>query len=94
MGLYYEDPVEAESEPGIFITTETTTMFWVDSMLRSLSFDAYETFGCSLLPLQNNPNNLFFSTWVTAFKAFISVTLIAVLVYPFAGSSRFRFRSA
>jgi hypothetical protein len=56
-------------------------------MLRSLSFDGYETFGCSLLPLQNNPNNVFFSTCVTGFKAFISLTLIAVLVYPFAGAT-------
>ena len=84
-GVYYESPVEAESQPGVFASTETTTVFWADSMLRSLSFDGYETFGCSLLPIQNNPNNLFFSTCVTAFKAFISLTLIAVLIYPFGG---------
>jgi hypothetical protein len=93
LGFYYEDPIEAQTEPGIFITRETTTVFWADAMLRALSFDGYETFGCSLLPLQNNPNNLFFSACVTAFKAFISLTLIAVLIYPFAGSSGRRARN-
>lgn len=93
LNFYYETPIEAVGEPGLFVTTETTTVFWADAMLRSLSFDGYETYGCSLLPLQNNPNNLFFSTCVTAFKAFISLTLIAVLLYPFAGSKLGRARA-
>jgi hypothetical protein len=65
---------------------ESARYFWINQVLRALSFDIFETFGCSVTHIESSLDNAVRLSWIAVVKLYVSL----VLMYVIFGGARSR----